>query len=268
MTELLANPFLLRAVAAAVGLAIIAAPLGAIAVWSRMAYFGETMAQASLIGVALALVLEADLTGGILVATLAAALLIILASRQSLVPLDSVLGLMHHGTLALGIVAASLVKGPSVDLIGYLFGDVLAITSRDLMWIYGGGAVLLGATYLLWEPLLRIAVHADLAAAEGINAGRVRALFILLFAVAIAFAVKVAGMLLAIAFLIVPAAAARPLAQTPERMVVLAAITGIVAALAGILVSFQADVPAGPAIVLVMALMAGLSLVRASLGTR
>jgi zinc transport system permease protein len=264
MMDIFADPFLARAVAAAVGLAIIAAPLGSVAVWSRMAYFGETMAQASLIGVALALAMTIDVTAGILAATLAAAGLIILASRQKLVPLDSVLGLMHHGALALGIVATALLKGPSVDLMGYLFGDVLAITSRDLLWIYGGGALILAAMFKLWEPLLRMAVHADLAEAEGVNTARVRALFVLLLAVAIAFAVKIAGILLAIAFLVVPAAAARPLASTPERMVGLAALVGIVSALAGLLLSFKADVPAGPAIVLVMALLAGLSLVRAA----
>lgn len=263
MTDLFANPFLLRALAAAVGLALVAAPLGSIAVWSRMAYFGETMAQASLIGVALALAFDADVTVGILLATLAAAGLIVAAQGQKLVPLDSILGLMHHGALALGIVAAAMLKGPSVDLTGYLFGDVLAISSRDLLWIYGGGALVLAAIYQLWEPLLRLAVHAELAEAEGVNGPRIRALLILLVAVAIAFAVKVAGILLAIAFLVVPAAAARPWAATPERMVAVAALVGIASALLGLALSFKADVPAGPAIVLVMAVLAALSLVRA-----
>lgn len=253
------DPFLVRAIAAAVGLAVVAAPLGAVVVWSRMAYFGETMAQASLLGVALALALDVNVTAGILAATLAAAGLIILLSRQSVVPLDSVLGLLHHGTLALGVVAAAALKGPSVDLMGYLFGDVLAVTAGDLWLLYGGGALVLAAIYKLWDPLLRLSVHGELAEAEGVNPGRVRGLFVVLLAIVIAFAVKIAGILLAIAFLIVPVAAARPLAATPERLAAIAAVAGAVSALAGLWASWTWDVPAGPAIVLAMSLLAGVS---------
>lgn len=254
------DPFLGRAIAAAVGLAVVAAPLGSVVVWSRMAYFGETMAQASLLGVALALALDMNVTAGILAATLAAAGLIILLSRQAVVPLDSVLGLLHHGTLALGIIAAAVLKGPSVDLMGYLFGDVLAVTESDLVLIYGGGILVLAVMYRLWDSLLRLSVHDELAAAEGVNPVLVRGLFIVLLAIVIAFAVKIAGILLAIAFLIVPVAAARPLASTPERLAMIAAGAGVASALAGLGASWTWDVPAGPAIVLVMSMLAGGSL--------
>ena len=262
------DPFLGRAIAASVALALVAAPLGAVVVWNRMAYFGETIAQASLIGVALALAVDGDVTVGVMAATLAAAGAIIVLSRQNVLPLDSILGLMHHGLLALGVIATAMLKGPSVDLMGYLFGDVLAISGSDLVWIYCGGGLILAALYLLWEPLLRLAVHDELAAAEGVNPAMVRALFVLLLAVAIAFAIKIAGMLLAIAFLIVPVVAARPLASTPERMVALAASIGVASALAGLWLSSHADAPAGPSIVLVMAALAAVSLAAASLSSR
>jgi zinc transport system permease protein len=121
------EPFLARALAAAIGLAIVAAPLGSLVVWNRMAYFGETIAQASLVGIALALMLEVNLTLSVILVTLAAAGLMILMSRQRAVPLDSILGLMHHGALALGVIAMSMLRGPPVDLIGYLFGDIFAV---------------------------------------------------------------------------------------------------------------------------------------------
>ncbi|HXF55441.1 MAG TPA: metal ABC transporter permease, partial [Hyphomicrobiaceae bacterium] len=162
------EPFLLRAIAAGLGLAVIAAPLGCFVVWQRMAYFGETVAQASLIGIALGLLLHADLTASVLAVAVGVSVLLMLLSRQRLVPLDSILGMLAHAALAVGVIAASLVRGPSLDLMGYLFGDIFAVSDADLIWVFGGGIVLLAALAALWQPLLAVAVHEELAAAEGI----------------------------------------------------------------------------------------------------
>jgi zinc transport system permease protein len=254
------EPFLLRALAAGIGLAIIAAPLGAILVWNRMAYFGETVAQASLVGVALGLLLSIDVTVSVIVTTLAVASLLIILGHQKLIPLDAILGLTHHGTLALGVIATTLLAGPSVDLMGYLFGDVFAVTSADLWLVYVGGAVVLTVLAWLWPSLLRVAVHEELATAEGVNSGWVRAAFVVVLALTIAMAMKIVGVLLAIAFLIVPVVAARPFASTPEGLVLTAAIVGAASVALGLTLSANADAPGGPSIVLCMALIAGLSL--------
>jgi len=254
------DPFLLRALLAAVGLAIVAAPLGALVVWNRMAYFGESIAQAGLIGVALGLLLGINLTLAVLVATLAAAGLLIFFTRQRVLPVDAILGLVHQGTLALGIIILALLAGPSVDLMGYLFGDIFAVTTGDLWWIYGGGAVVLAALAWLWQPLLRLAVHEELAAAEGVPRQTVKAAFILLLALTVGIAIKIVGVLLVIAFLVVPAVAARPFAATPERMAGLSALIGVASVVAGIALSVAIDAPGGPAIVLVMSAAAALSL--------
>lgn len=254
------EPFILRALAAAIGLAVVAAPLGAIVVWSRMAYFGEAVAQASLLGVALGLALNVDITASVLVTVLAVAGLLILLGRQTVLPTDSILGLTHHGTLALGVIAMAMLQGPSIDLVGYLFGDLFAIAPGDLYWVYGGGAIVFACISWLWQPLLRLSVHADLAAAEGVAVERVRAIFVVLLALFIAVAIKIVGVLLAIAFLIVPAVAARPLAETPESMVVGAMAIGAVSAVAGLSLSMAYDVPGGPSVVLSMTVLAGFSL--------
>src|SRR5690606_7956560 len=123
------EPFLLRALAAALALAVVAAPLGALVIWNRMAYFGETVSQASLIGIALGLFLGIDITLPVIAVTLAVAGLLILLSRQKIVPLDAILGLMHHGALALGVILTLSLSGPAVDLMGYLFGDIFAVTT-------------------------------------------------------------------------------------------------------------------------------------------
>lgn len=257
------EPFVLRALAAAIGLALVAAPLGALVVWQRMAYFGETIAQASLLGVAMSLATGTGLTLSVLVAALVAALLIVLLSRQRLLPLDSVLGLMHHGSLAAGVIATVLLAGPSADLMGYLFGDIFATTYADVAWIWGGGAAVLLVLSRIWQPLLRIAVNEELAIAEGVDARAVKAAFTLLLAVTIAVAIKIVGILLVIAFLIVPAAAARPFATTPERMVLAAAAVSALGVVGGLALSLRSDAPGGPAIVLVLTALAFASVLAA-----
>jgi zinc transport system permease protein len=254
------EPFLMRALLAGLGLAIVAAPLGCFVVWRRMAYYGEAVAQAALIGVALGLALSLDLTASVLIVTLAVSGLLLLLGRQQVVPFDSLLGLIAHAALAVGVIAASLVRGPQVDLVGFLFGDIFAINDADLRWIFLGGAVALAALVYIWRPLLSLAVHEDLAAAEGADTGRTKFIFVIVLALVVAIAIKIVGALLTIAFLIMPAAAARPLAETPEQMAIYAALIGMVAVAAGLVLSVFLDTPGGPSIVLVLAGLFALSI--------
>ncbi len=246
------EPFLLRALVAGVALGLIAAPLGCLVVWRRMSYFGSTVAHAGLLGVALGLALDIDLTLGVIIVALAIGVLLIVLGRQKLIPVDTLLGILSHAALAGGLVAAAKLAGQRLDLMGYLFGDILAVTWVDLVWIFVGGAVVLSAIAWLWRTLVAIAVHEELAAAEGHDTRRAEAALILLLAFTIAIAMKIVGVLLIIAFLIMPAAAARPFADTPERMAMIAAVIGALASAAGLMLSAWSDVPAGPAIVLVM----------------
>jgi zinc transport system permease protein len=262
------EPFLMRALFAGFGLAAVAAPLGCFVVWRRMAYFGEAVAQAALIGVALGLALSLDLTASVLVVTLAVSGLLLLLGRQQVVPFDSLLGLIAHAALAVGVIAASLVRGPQVDLVGFLFGDIFAITAADLRWIYLGGAAALVAIIWIWRPLLAVAVHEDMAAAEGAPTGRARFIFVVVLALVVAISIKIVGALLTIAFLIMPAAAARPLAETPEQMAVFAAVIGMLAVAVGLFLSLSFDTPGGPSIVLVLAALFAASIFPAVLRRR
>lgn len=258
------EPFLIRALAAGIGLAVIAAPLGCFLVWQRMAFFGETVAQASLIGVALALALNLDVTATVLFASIAVSLLLLALGRQKIVPVDTLLSLLAHSSLAIGVLATALVKGRSIDLMSFLFGDILAVTRDDLLWIAACGAGVLATLARLWRPLLSLAVHDELAAAEGVARDRVQVVFVILLAVVIAMAMKIVGVLLTVAFLIIPAAAARPLATTPEGMARLAAGLGAAGVVGGLMLSLGADTPGGPSIVAVLALIAAATLTWAS----
>lgn len=257
------EPFLFRALIAGLGLAVVSAPLGCFIVWQRLAYFGETVAQASLLGVALGLALQVDLTFGVLVVAIAVAFLLVALGRQEVVALDSILGLLHHTALAVGVIATSMIRGKPVDLLGFLFGDVFAITSTDVIWIFAGGIVVLAVGAWLWQPLLRLAVHEELAAAEGVSRQQVRTIFTVLLAVTIAVAMKIVGILLVMAFLVVPAVAARPLTGTPERMVGLTALIACASVVVGLWLSVTFDWPGGPSIVIVMSVVAALSLMAA-----
>ncbi len=246
------EPYLLRALIAAVGLGIIAAPLGCLVVWRRMSYFGSTVAHAGLLGVALGIALGIDLTLGVIIVSLAIGVVLILLNQQRELPTDSLLGILSHAALAGGLVAAAKLAGQRLDLMGYLFGEVLAVTTLDLVWIFAGGALVLGVVGTLWRTLVASTVHEELAAAEGLDTRRAEAALVLTLAFTIAIAMKIVGVLLIIAFLIMPAAAARPFSTTPEAMVGWAAVIGGVGSALGLALSASVDVPTGPAIVLVL----------------
>jgi zinc transport system permease protein len=204
----------------------------------------------------------------VLIVTLAVSGLLLLLSRQQVVPFDSLLGLVAHASLAIGVIAASLAGGRQPDLMGFLFGDILAISNADLYWLLLGGAGALAALISVWRPLLSLAVHEDIAAAEGIAAGRVKLVFVVVLAVVVAIAIKIVGALLTVAFLIMPAAAARPLAKTPEQMAVIAGLLGMAAVAMGLLLSVTWDTPGGPSIVLVLGALFTLSILPSVLRRR
>jgi len=246
------EPFLLRALVAAVGVGLVTAPLGCLVVWRRMSYFGGTIAHGGLLGVALGIALGIDLTLGVVLVSLVIGAVLAGLGRQRIVPSDSLLGILSHAALAGGVVAASLLSGQRLDLMSYLFGDVLAVSGADLAWLAIGGALVLAVIAWLWQTLVAIAVHEELAAAEGLPVARAEAALIVVLAITVAIAMKIVGVLLIVSFLVMPAAAARPFSSTPEGMVGLAAAIGSIAAVAGLSISMIVDVPGGPAIVLVL----------------
>jgi zinc transport system permease protein len=146
-------------------------------------------------------------------------------------------------------------------LFGFLFGDILALTGGDLISIYGWGFVVIGTLFYIWPQILAWVVDEELALVEGVNVKRVRLIFMVLFALVIAVAIKIVGVLLITALMIIPAATARRFARTPSMMAIFSAIVGCVAVLLGLGLSFVLDIPAGPAIVLCAAFLFGGSLV-------
>jgi len=248
-SDLLSSQFLWYALAAGLLVAAISGPLGCFAVWRRMAYFGDTLAHSALLGVTFGFLLQLDPTLAVgATCSLLAILLVYLQQRQTL-SVDTLLGILSHSMLALGIVTVSLFD-INVDLLSLLLGDLLAVSGRDLVIMGAATALIALSLYFLWEKLLAFTLHEELAAVEGVPVEWVRLALMLMLAVLIAIAMKVVGVLLITALLIIPAAAARRLSRTPERMAVLASTMGCVSVVLGLLASILWDTPAGPSIVL------------------
>ncbi|MCG6966053.1 MAG: zinc ABC transporter permease subunit ZnuB [Chromatiaceae bacterium] len=243
------DDFLLRALAAGLGLTVISGPLGVFVVWLRMAYFGDTLAHSALLGIALGLLFEVDLQLSVLVLALFIAVALLGLQQRSVLATDTLLGILAHGTLAIGLVAISFRDDVRVDLLAYLFGDILAVGNRDVLWIWTGALLSLAALLRIWRPLLNLSVHAELAAVDGVKVARVKLAFMLLVALVIAVAMKLVGVLLITALLIIPAAAAQRFSRSPEQMAWLATLVGALAVSGGLAGSLLFDTPAGPSIV-------------------
>ncbi len=256
------DDFILRALAAGIGLTLISGPLGVFVVWQRMAYFGDTLAHSALLGVALGLLLESGVEGSVLVTALLVAVALLALQQRTRLASDTLLGILAHGSLAIGLLAIGLRDDLQIDLQAYLFGDILAVGARDL-WIIWGGA-LLGLTLLaaIWRGLVNLSVHADMAAVDGVPTTTIRLLFMLLVALLIALAMKIVGVLLITALLIIPAATARPFARNPEQMAAIASLVGALAVGGGLYASLLWDTPAGPSIVATATLLFLLSQLR------
>ncbi|MFP6732198.1 MAG: metal ABC transporter permease [Alphaproteobacteria bacterium] len=247
--------FLVRALLGGVAIALVAGPMGAFVVWRRMAYFGAAMAHTALLGVALGLLLEIHVTLAIMTVCVIAALALSGRRRRSTLPDDTLLGIVAHGALALGLVVIAFQETLRIDLLAYLFGDILAVTWGDLAWIYGGGALALGVMAVIWRPLLAATVHEELAQVEGVAVDRSGLIFMVLLAVVIAVGLKLVGLLLITSLLIIPAAAARALASTPEQMALGACLIGGLSVIGGLYGSLMWDSPAGPSIVIAAVLL-------------
>jgi len=254
------DDFFIRALVAGTGVAIVAAPLGCVVVWRRLAYFGDTLSHAALLGVALALLLELNITLTVFAVGATVALSLIRLQRLATLSSDALLGLLSHSALAIGLVVLAFMSWVRFDLSGLLFGDILAVSMTDILAIYAGGAVVLLILLGIWRPLFAATVNRELADAEGMRADRNDLIFMLLMAVVIAIAMKIVGVLLITAMLLLPAATARRFASGPEVMVVLAAIAGTLAVIAGLFGSLQWDTPSGPSIVVAALLLFLLSI--------
>ena len=240
------DDFFSRAIIAGVGVALVAGPLGCYIVWRRLAYFGDTLSHAALLGIALALLFQVNITLSVFLVSVFVSLSLLTLQRRVTLSTDALLGLLAHSALAFGMVALSFMSWVRVDLMGFLFGDILAVTPFDIAIIWGGGLAVLIILMIFWRSLFAATVNLELAEAEGMKPEQANVVFMLLMAAVIAISMKIVGVLLITSMLIFPAAIARRFASGPEQMALLSALIGVVAVFGGLFGSLQWDTPAGP----------------------
>jgi len=241
--------FVVRAVIAGLAIAAIAGPLGCFVVWRRMSYFGDTLAHSALLGIALAILMDVHMQLAIITSCLVFSFILIGLDRKGQLATDTLLGILAHGTLAFGLLLMSLSNSVQVNLTAYLFGDLLTVQAVDLAWILGSCALVAVLLLRYWSRFLSITVHAELSQVEGLPTGRLYALLVILVALLIAVAMKIVGVLLITALLIIPPAAARRVSGTPEQMALIAGAIGCLSVALGLTLSWYEDTPAGPSIV-------------------
>jgi zinc transport system permease protein len=246
--------FVVRALLAGIMLALIAGPLGCFIVWRRMAYFGDTLAHSALLGLALGLLLEINMQLAVVVVCCSLALILVLMEKNKSLASDTVLGILAHSALALGMVMLSFTT-IQIDLEAYLFGDMLTVSNSELIWIAAGSLCTLATLLIFWNKLLAISLHQELAQVEGLNVNGLRLLLMMVMALVIAVSMKIVGVLLITSLLIIPPATARHFSSSPEQMAAGASAVGCVAVGGGIAAASFWNTPPAPSIVVMAALL-------------
>tara|TARA_B100001123_G_scaffold145499_1_gene168876 strand:- start:205 stop:1008 length:804 start_codon:yes stop_codon:yes gene_type:complete len=256
------DDFFIRALFAGIGVAIVTGPLGCFVVWRRLSYFGDTLAHSALLGVTMAYSLEFNIAISVFIISSVIALILIQLQRRTNLPGDALLGLLAHSSLAVGLVVIGFLTFIRFDIMGLLFGDILAVTVSDLYFIWGGGALILFVLKLIWKPLFASTVNYELAEAEGLNPDRAKAVFTILMAAIIAISIKMVGLLLITGMLIIPAAMARNISDNPQKMVLFSIIGGLLSVIFGLFASLEFNTASGPSIISASLILFILSLLK------
>ena len=243
------DDFFIRALVAGLGIAIVTGPLGCFVIWRRLSYFGDTLAHSALLGVTLAYTLEFNIAFSVFIVSSLIALILIDLQKRTNLPGDALLGLLAHSSLAVGLVVIGFLTSIRFDIMGLLFGDILAVTVDDLMIIWIGGPLILFILKLIWKSLFASTVNYELAEAEGLNPDRAKAIFTILMAGIIAISIKMVGLLLITGMLIIPAAMARNISTSPQRMVIYSVLGGLLSVLLGLFTSLEFNTSSGPSII-------------------
>lgn len=255
------DDFFVRALFAGIGIALVAGPLGCFVVWRRLSYFGDTLAHSAVLGVSLAIFLEINIMASVFFIALLISILLLFLQKRGGLASDALLGLMSHSALALGLVAIAFMTWVRIDLNALLFGDILSVSKSDVTIVWIGGAAVMAVLMFIWRPLFAATVNEELAEAEGMYPDRVNLIFMVLMALIIAISMKIVGVLLITALLIIPAATARRVSSSPEQMAMLSSLIGVLAVFGGLFGSLKWDTPSGPSIVVMAMVLFVLTLI-------
>jgi zinc transport system permease protein len=248
-------PFMQRAIVAGVAIGFLCAVVGVYVTLRSMSFFSDAISHSALAGIALGVLIGVAPVPSAVVFCLLVAVGITYLTFRSELPSDTVIGVFFSGSMALGVLLIGLQQGYQTDLLSYLFGDILAVTTLDvvfsLLLAAGVSAIVLGRS----TSLIKIAFNRDLAQVDGIRVVTWDYIFMMLLALTVAVSLKVVGIVLVSALIIVPAAAARNIAPDFRRLVGVAVAIGVVSALTGLVASYYLNTASGPSIVMVAVIL-------------
>jgi len=247
---------------AGVGVAFVTGPLGCFVIWRRLSYFGDTLSHSALLGVTMAYSFEFNIAISVFIISSAIALILIQLQKKTNLPGDALLGLLAHSSLAVGLVVIGFLAFIRFDIMGLLFGDILAVTVDDIIIIWSGGVLILFVLKLIWKPLFASTVNYELAEAEGLNPDRAKAVFTILMAAIIAISIKMVGLLLITGMLIIPAAMARNISDNPQKMLLFSIVGGLLSVIFGLFASLEFNTASGPSIITASLILFILSLLK------
>ena len=256
------DDFFIRALIAGIGIALVTGPLGCFIIWRRLSFFGDTLSHSALLGVTIAFFFELNIAFSVFLISSAIALILLKLQKTTKLPGDALLGLLAHSSLAVGLVVIGFLTSIRFDIMGLLFGDILAVNEIDLLIIWIGGALILLILKFIWKPLFASTVNHELAEAEGMRPDRVNAIFTVLLAAIIAISIKIVGLLLITGMLIMPAAMARNVSNNPNQMVKLSIVGGLLSVIIGLFSSLQINTPSGPSIITAALVLFCLTLIK------
>ena len=256
------DDFFIRALIAGVGIALVTGPLGCFIIWRRLSFFGDTLAHAALLGVTMAVFFEINIAFSVFLISSVVALILLKLQQTTKLPGDALLGLLAHSSLAVGLVVIGFLTSIRFDIMGLLFGDILAVNQNDLLLIWIGGALILLILKFIWRPLFASTVNYELAEAEGMKPDKFNAIFTVLMAAVIAISIKIVGLLIITGMLIMPAAMGRNLSNNPQQMVILSVIAGLLSVIIGLFSSLQFNTPSGPSIITAALILFCFSLIK------
>ena len=223
------DDFFIRALIAGIGIAFVTGPIGCFIIWRRLSFFGDTLSHSALLGVTIGFFFNINVAFSVFLISSSVALILLKLQKTTKLPGD-----------------ALLIR---FDIMGLLFGDILAVNEIDLLIIWLGGALILLILKIIWKPLFASTVNNELAEAEGMNPERANAIFTILLAAIIAISIKIVGLLLITGMLIMPAAMSRNISNNPQQMVKLSVVGGLLSVLIGLFSSLQFNSPSGPSII-------------------
>jgi ABC-type Mn2+/Zn2+ transport system permease subunit len=249
---MLNEPFMQRALLAALLLAPLCALLGVFVTARRLAFFSDTISHGALAGVALGFWWGlADPTLPMVGFSLLVAMVVLWLKENTELLTDTILAVLLSGSVSFGIILLSMLKGYRGEIQRYLFGDILAIGSTDVSWALGLFAVIGGAILLNLSSLALLTASEEVAHVCGVPVRRLNYLFVLTLTIVVAMSIRLLGIILVTSLLVIPPAAARALSRNFRQQVVLSILVGLLGGLGGVVLSYELDAPCGPTIVLV-----------------